>query len=117
MKRLLSFSSLFMSFGTLICCALPALLVMLGFGATLAGIISVFPEIVWFSENKALVFSLAGVMLLSSLVLQLKAKKSYDCASEICERTRSWSFYVLLMSFALFFMAAFVAFIAPLIFL
>jgi len=116
MKGILSFSSLFLSFGTLICCALPALLVMLGFGATLAGFIGVFPEIVWFSENKGLVFSLAGIFITSSLWLQLRAR-SYDCSSDVCERTRSWSFHLLLLSATLYVIALFVAFLAPIIFL
>jgi len=116
MKGILSFSSLFLSFGTLICCALPALLVMLGFGATLAGFIGFFPEIVWFSENKGIVFTLAGIFISTSLFLQIRAR-SYDCSSDVCETTRGWSFYLLLLSTALFAVAVFVAFVAPIIFL
>ena len=45
---LLPLTSLFTSFSTLICCALPALLVSIGAGATLAGIISNFPQLIFF---------------------------------------------------------------------
>ena len=38
--------SLFASSGTLVCCALPALLVALGAGAALSSLVSVFPQVV-----------------------------------------------------------------------
>ena len=44
--------SLFTSIGTLLCCALPALLVTLGMGAALAGFISVAPWITVISKYK-----------------------------------------------------------------
>ena len=44
--------SLFASSSTLVCCALPALLVALGAGAALSSLVSVFPQVVWLSEHK-----------------------------------------------------------------
>ena len=44
--------SLFSSFGTLICCALPALLVSLGAGAVLAGLITNFPQLIFYLNIK-----------------------------------------------------------------
>ena len=61
-----AFLSLFTSTGTLICCALPALLVSLGAGAVMAGLIEAVPQLVWLGKNKALVFGIAGVLLLVS---------------------------------------------------
>ena len=52
--------SLFTSGSTLICCALPATLVAIGSAATLASLVSSFPQLIWISEHKALVFGLAG---------------------------------------------------------
>jgi len=52
--------SLFTSGSTLICCALPATLVAIGSAATLVSLVSNFPQLVWISEHKALVFGLAG---------------------------------------------------------
>jgi len=49
--------SLFTSMGTLVCCALPALLLTLGMGATLAGFIGAVPWIPWVSDYKAYVFA------------------------------------------------------------
>lgn len=51
------------SSSTLICCALPALLVAIGAGATLAGLVTAVPQLIWLSTHKALVFGSAGVML------------------------------------------------------
>jgi hypothetical protein len=55
--------SLFTSGGTLICCALPALLVAVGAGAALSSLVSVFPQLVWLSEHKVWVFGVAGAAL------------------------------------------------------
>lgn len=60
---LVNYLTLFGSMGTLICCALPALLVSLGLGAVLAGLASNVPGLIWISENKRLVFLFAGLML------------------------------------------------------
>ena len=51
--------TLFTSVGTLLCCALPALLVTLGAGAALAGFISVAPWITAISKYKVVVFVVA----------------------------------------------------------
>lgn len=61
--QLLAYFSLFSSMGTLICCALPALLVSLGLGAILAGLASNIPGLIWASENKLVIFLFAGTML------------------------------------------------------
>ena len=56
--------SLFTSLGTLLCCALPALMVSIGAGAVLAGLVSNFPELIFLSKYKIYVFSIAGVLIL-----------------------------------------------------
>lgn len=58
-----NYFTLFGSMSTLICCALPALLVSLGLGAVMAGLASNIPGLIWISENKMIVFSIAGIML------------------------------------------------------
>jgi hypothetical protein len=62
-KPWMPFISLFASFGTLICCALPATFVALGAGATLASLLGHFPQLIWFSENKGLTFGGAAFMI------------------------------------------------------
>lgn len=59
----LNYLTLFSSTGTLLCCALPALLVSLGLGAVIAGLANNIPGLIWISEHKINVFIFAGTML------------------------------------------------------
>ena len=113
----LSLLSLFSSGGTLICCALPALLVSLGAGAVMASVVSSVPQIVWFSEHKLGVFIFAGMMLPISGFLQWKAR-SLPCPSdkelaELCNKTRVNSLKVYFFSVCVFLIGGFMAFVAP----
>ena len=85
--------SLFGSFGTLLCCALPSLMVVLGLGATLAGWVGRFPQLVWLSDNKAWLFGISAALLTVTFFVRLWAAK-LPCpidARENCESTRRWS--------------------------
>lgn len=64
--------SLLTSLGTLVCCALPALLVTLGAGAALAGLVSTVPQLVWLSQHKEIVFSVAALLLIVAGAVQWK---------------------------------------------
>jgi hypothetical protein len=113
----LSLLTLFSSGGTLICCALPALLVSLGAGAVMASVVSAVPQIVWFSEHKLGVFIFAGVMLSISGLLQWQAR-SLPCPSdkalaELCNKTRVNSLRIYNFSVCVFLIGGFMAFIAP----
>lgn len=67
---LINYLTLFGSLSTLICCALPSLLVSLGMGAVLAGLASNVPGLIWVSENKSMMFLFAGLMLaLNGIIL------------------------------------------------
>jgi len=55
--------TIFSSVGTLVCCALPALLVSIGAGAVMASLVSAVPQLVWISEHKIPLFVFAGLML------------------------------------------------------
>jgi hypothetical protein len=55
--------TLFGSFSTLLCCALPALLVSLGAGAIMVGLVSAAPQLVWLSAHKKFLFAAAGILL------------------------------------------------------
>ena len=113
----ISLLTLFSSGGTLICCALPALLVSLGAGAVMASVVSSVPQIVWFSEHKLGVFIFAGVMLAISGLLQWQAM-SLPCPSdkalaELCNKTRVNSLRIYVFSVCVFLIGGFMAFIAP----
>ncbi len=98
--------SIFTSASTLVCCAIPALLVALGAGAALASFVGVFPQIVWVSENKTLVFVAAGMMLAVAGYLQYRAR-FLPCPADAalaaaCARQRRVSNAIYFVSLALY---------------
>src|SRR5437764_3964217 len=64
----LSYLALFTSFGTLLCCALPSLLVLLGLGATVASFLSAVPWLVALSRHKTWVFAISGLLIGANLL-------------------------------------------------
>lgn len=110
-------AALFASSGTLVCCALPALLVALGAGATLSSLVSAVPQLVWVSEHKGVVFTFAALLLAAAGALQWH-NRSAPCPTDpalrdACLRTRSISGRVYFASVALFAIGAWFAFVAP----
>jgi hypothetical protein len=119
-KKLLSFLSLFSSFGTLICCALPALLVSLGMGATLVSTLSAVPQLIWFSEHKTAVFLFAGIMLVGTFLLrQYSDEKSCPIdpdQARACRTSKKMSSVVFGASCLMYVIGAFFAFVAQYVF-
>ena len=66
---LLNYFSLFGSFSTLICCALPSVLVLLGMGTAVASLLSAAPWLVSLSRHKIWTFSIAGMLIAASFVM------------------------------------------------
>jgi len=67
-SALLSYFSLFTSVSTLLCCALPSLLVLFGLGASVASVLSFLPWLVTLSHYKRLTFFVSGALITLSLV-------------------------------------------------
>ena len=108
--------SLFTSIGTLLCCALPALLVTLGMGAALAGFISVAPWITVISKYKIFIFVGAGVLLiLSSYFLWINRNASCPTdakQAKACALLRKFSLYTIIISIVIYIVGFFFAFFA-----
>ncbi len=108
--------TLFTSVGTLLCCALPALLVTLGAGAALAGFISVAPWITAISKYKVVVFIVAGILLtLSSYFLWIN--RNAPCPidekqAKACLFLRKFSLYTIIVSIIIYIVGFFFAFLA-----
>lgn len=66
---LLNYFSLFSSFSTLICCALPSVLVLLGMGTAVASLLSAAPWLVNLSRHKVWTFSISGTLIACSFVM------------------------------------------------
>lgn len=114
----ISFLSLFTSFSTLICCALPALLVSIGLGASMVGLVTNFPQLIWISENKLLVFIISFIMLSVSSFLQYRAK-NLPCPidpgeAEACTKARLWSKRITIFSIIVWIIGASFAFVPQL---
>ena len=62
-SSIFGYLSLFTSFGTLLCCALPSLFVLIGLGATVASALSAAPWLVALSKNKHWVFAVSGALI------------------------------------------------------
>lgn len=118
-SKLLSYLTLFGSMSTLICCALPALLVSLGLGAVLAGLASDVPGLIWASENKLLLFGFSGVMLAGNGFLIWKNRNA-PCPldpklREACISGRRITKIVYFISLGLFLIGFGFAYVLPMI--
>ena len=112
-----SFASLFASSSTLVCCAIPALLVALGAGAALSSLVSLFPQVVWLSEHKEQLFGLAGLMMIGSGALQWR-NRSAPCPidpvlRDACLKTRKTASNLYAASVVLYLIGGWFAFIQP----
>jgi hypothetical protein len=67
--------SLLASSATLVCCVLPAVFVSLGAGAAVVGLVSAVPQLVWLSQHKVGVFSIAAVLLAASGLVILRSRR------------------------------------------
>lgn len=108
--------SLFTSLGTLVCCALPALLVSLGAGAVLAGLVSNFSILLLLSKYKMYVFSIASFLILISGYILWRTRNS-PCpidpiAARMCNKLRIISIYIYIFSVIILLVGVFFAFVA-----
>ena len=108
--------SLFTSLGTLVCCALPALLVMLGMGASLASLIGFFPWITLISEFKLTIFAVSGSLIALALFFQWNTKY-LPCPvdpkkAKLCQNLKKISWILLFISLVFYLVGFFFAFIA-----
>jgi predicted small integral membrane protein len=112
--------SLFTSLGTLVCCALPALFVSIGAGATLAGLLSAAPWLVSLSKYKIWTFGISGVLILVAGYMMWRSR-SAPCPvnqeqARACSRLRKISKWIYCISVIVWLVGFFFAFIAVEIF-
>lgn len=114
-NSLLNYLTLFSSMSTLICCALPTLLVSLGLGAVIVGLTSTFPALIWVSENKIVLFLTSLLFIIGNGLLLIKNKNA-PCPvdlklREACLKGRRASAIIYFVSVSLFSIGFFFAFI------
>ena len=111
--------SLFTSFSTLLCCALPAMLVALGLGAVMAGLVTSLPFLVTLTKYKegTLLFA-AAIIGVNFWLVYGRAGTNATCtipensAETACETASKWSKIVLWISFAFLFIGAVMTYLA-----
>ena len=81
---LLSYLSLFTSLGTLLCCALPSLLVLFGLGATVASFLTAVPWLVTLSQHKPWVFPFSGLLIAVSFLFVYRIAPRLKALGETC---------------------------------
>jgi len=113
--------SLFASTSTLLCCALPALLITIGAGAVMAGLTAAVPGIMWLSANKGPLFIASGVLLSASAFMQWRAR-NVPCPADpeqaaACNALRVLSRRILIGSTAVYGTGVFFAYLWPVIYL
>lgn len=109
-------ASLFASSTTLVCCALPAMLVAIGAGAALSSVVSAVPQLVWLSEFKVPLFAVAGLLLLGAGVVQWRSRTA-PCPADpargrACLRMRKASARVYAVSVFIYAVGGWFAFVA-----
>lgn len=86
--------TLFVSGGTLICCALPIVLVTMGFGAVAASLSYNIPGLVFLAENKAWTLGLSALLLLLLAWVVWRPGQSCPADPELavhCEQAKFWN--------------------------
>ena len=106
--RVAAWSAFAGSLATLLCCALPSLLVLLGLGTTVAAVVSSAPWLVAVSRSKEWVFAAAALLIVSSrlylrwIVPRIGATGA-ACQPALSRATRTaWWASVLLYALAFF---------------
>jgi mercuric ion transport protein len=117
-SALLSYFSLFTSLGTLLCCALPSLLVLFGLGASVASMLSFVPWLVTLSRHKQWTFGISGLLIALSFVnmyvIGPRIRARQECTSEnptACEGASTISKILLWVSAVIYLVGFFVAYV------
>ena len=116
-SSLLSYFSLFTSVGTLLCCALPSLLVLAGLGASVASTLSALPWLVALSRHKQWTFTVSGILIALSflnmyyIAPQLSANACAPGNPSACETASKFSKVLLWASAAIYVVGFFSAYL------
>src|ERR1700758_3027504 len=112
----LSYFSLFSSVGTLLCCALPSLLVLFGLGASVASMLSFLPWLVTLSRHKQWTFAVSGSLIVLGFVNiyliapRLRMKGVCEPGDDACAEAGKASQIVLWASSGIYSVGFFVAY-------
>lgn len=93
-KSYLSWLTLFITSGTLLCCALPIILVSMGYGAVVASLNYNIPGLLSLAENKFWALSLSTLLLLFLAWVIWRPNQSCPADKKLavyCHKTKRWN--------------------------
>ncbi len=111
----LTWLALFTTTGTLLCCALPIVLVSLGLGATLAALTSSLPFLIDLSRHKVWIFAFSAVMLILAGWALYRPDRACPADTErgrACDRAMVWNRRIHRVSVAIWGLGFFAAYLA-----
>lgn len=107
--------ALFTSMSTLLCCALPIVLVSLGLGTTYAALTNSAPWLVTLGEYKAITFTIAGILIAGSIWLSFRPGRSCPTDPQLashCGRIQKWNKRLLILAATAWCIGFFAAYLA-----
>jgi mercuric ion transport protein len=110
-ESLLPFFGLFTSISTILCCALPIILVTLGMGAVFASLTASFPFINWLAQESLYLFIASSILLLLGgyfIFLKPQNCPANQKLAKICLKTKKfnkiiWWLSVIILIISFFF--------------
>jgi len=113
-KPYLKWVALFVASGTLLCCALPILLVTLGFGAVMASLNYNVPGLMYLAEHKVWTLTIAGMVLVA--LAWVIWRPNQHCPSEpalaaICQKSKLWNKRIFWISSLIWFIGFFTSYL------
>ncbi len=116
-EKAANFFSLFASSSTLICCALPAIFVALGAGASFASLITIFPFLITLSQYKLYITMFAVIMLIIAGYANY-VNANLPCPADpelgrLCMETRRKSKFIYFLSTGIFIFATAFTYLVP----
>lgn len=107
--------ALFTSLSTLLCCALPIVLVSLGLGTTYAAMTDSAPWLVTLGKYKVITFTLAGTLIAASFWLSYRPGRSCPSEPQLaehCHRLQKWNKRLLFLAAGAWGIGFFAAYLA-----
>lgn len=100
-KSWMRWLTLFVTSSTLLCCALPVLMVSLGFGAAVASLNYNVPGLLFLAEHKLWTLSLSALLLL--LLAWMIWRPNQTCPADpalaaLCQKTKRWNKWIFWIS-------------------
>jgi len=113
-KSWLRWVTLFTASSTLLCCAIPILLVSLGLGTVVASMNFNIPGLFWLAQNKFISLAISGLLL--TFLAWMIWRPNQSCPNDIelanyCESSKEWNKRIFLLSVIIWVIGVFFSYI------